>query len=134
MRNRHRYPGNWEDISRRIRRRDGYLCQLCGLPNGATGWRDGKGKFHLTRRAPRGQRLIRIVVTAAHLGVDKPDGAPGDKRDKLDCRDENLTTLCRRCHLRYDTDERLASQALNRLRRQIEAGQLELVHVHSRFR
>ena len=132
MRNRDRYPDDWEAISARIRRRDGYTCQFCGLPNGAIGYRDARGRWRNTESESEqtlaiasGYEVIQIVISAAHLGVDKPDGAPGDKRDKLDCRDENLTSLCQRCHLLFDDDERAESRERNARQRLTEAGQIE---------
>ena len=35
--------------------------------------------------------MTRLTATTAYLGVAKPDGALGDKHDKMNCRDENLT-------------------------------------------
>ncbi len=49
-----------------------------------------------------------MVLTVHHLGAPRPDGSPGDKHDKLDCRDENLVALCQRCHLAADRADHVA--------------------------
>jgi hypothetical protein len=126
------YPDDWEAISLRIRERAGQRCEWCGLENGAIGYRDDTGTFHhvpiewADAYELDGIHLFKIMLTVAHLGVPKPDGSPGDKRDKQDCRDENLAALCQRCHLNYDRDEHIFNAALTRRRKRIEAGQMEL--------
>ena len=96
-----RYPPDWKQISLRIRERDGWHCKWCGVKNGAIGARDKYGAWHdedaiwslnstdgydLFGEYPK---IIRIVLTVAHLGVAYPDGRDGNKHDKRDCRDEN---------------------------------------------
>jgi len=126
------YPDDWEAISLRIRERAGQRCEWCGLENGATGYRDDTGTFHhvpiewADAYELDGIHLFKIMLTVAHLGAQKPDGSPGDKRDKRDCRDENLAALCQRCHLNYDRDEHIFNAALTRRRKRIAAGQMEL--------
>lgn len=136
---RERYPANWREISLCIRDRDGWKCKWCGVENGAIGSRDKKGMWHsedeiIGMDDDTGYKLfgqqakrITIVLTVAHLGVDKPDGSKGDVHDKMDCRDENLASLCQRCHLNYDRDEHILNAANTRRRRRIEAGQFELL-------
>lgn len=106
-----RYPPNWKAISLAIRERERWRCKWCraenGKPNPATG--------------------SKVVLTVAHLGVAHPDGRPGDKHDKLDCREENLAALCQKCHLTYDLDEHMANAAKTRRQKKIDAGQLELL-------
>lgn len=133
-----RYPKDWPAISLRIRERAGNRCEWCGVENGAVGARDKQGKWHDENSihnmnsdvgyALYGEfpKMIKIVLTTAHLGTDKPDGSKGDVHDKMDCRDENLASLCQRCHLNYDRDEHRANAAATRRRRKVEAGQLEL--------
>lgn len=116
--NRALYPDNWEEISFIIRNvRAQNRCEWCGAVNGE----------------PHPVTGSKVVLTCAHLGITKPDGTPGDKADKMDCRPENLAALCQRCHLNYDRPEILATQAVNRetkrlveLDNQIQAGQLGL--------
>lgn len=107
---RDRYPKDWNAISRRVRERDGWRCQWCGALHGQPHPRTGS----------------RVVLTVAHLGAPYPDGRPGDKRDKSDCRDENLAALCQACHLAFDRDEHVQSAAATRRSQRIAAGQLEL--------
>lgn len=136
---RSRYPKNWEAISQAIRERAGNRCEWCGVENGAVGARDRFGEWHdwddmENLNSDVGCYLfggydakpIRIVLTVAHLGVDKPDGSPGDKHDKFDCRPENLAALCQRCHLNYDREDHIRYAAETRHRRKVEAGQMEL--------
>lgn len=76
------------------------------------------------------RRPVRIVLTTAHIGAPHPDGRPGDKHDKHDCRPENLLALCQRCHLIEDIDEHVARAKITRARQKQEAaraaGQLGL--------
>lgn len=89
MKNRNFYPDDWETISHRIRfERAKGKCELCERLHGGLYW--------------NGKRFVKIVLTAAHRGIDQPDGTPGDKNNRMDCRDENLIALCQRCHLAFD--------------------------------
>jgi hypothetical protein len=132
--NRHLYPANWQEIRAQILQRDNHKCKWCGVPNGSIGYRDEAGCFHLWPEGmigdilsdEYGYKVIKIILTIAHLGAPMPDGSPGDKKDKMDCRDENLAALCQKCHLAYDGDEHKYNSALTRRRRKIEAGQLEM--------
>jgi hypothetical protein len=103
------YPPDWTEISRRIRfERAGGQCEWeengirCTARHGAplTGKRNKPGST--------------VVLACAHRGVDKPDGTPGDRRDKSDCRDENLIALCQRHHLLLDQSDHLERQRKNR--------------------
>ena len=125
-----RYPADWSAISKRIRfERAGNQCEWCGVKNHVWVYRKRGTAAYLVQvgdeiHTPDG-RPIRmselpdgynydkptwIVLSVAHLGTPHEDGRPGDKRDKMDCRDENLASLCQKCHLLYDTDERVASR------------------------
>ena len=108
----HLYPKDWPAISARVRQRADQKCEFCGVKNGALGGRH-EGQFYKAR--PLGEkllrlewprpgehawcvgynastlRIIRIVLTVAHLN-----------HDETDCRDENLKALCQRCNLTYD--------------------------------
>lgn len=106
-----RYPANWKEISQRIRfERARSACEWCGAAHGQ----------------PHPDTGSTVILTVAHLGTVRPDGSPGDKRDKMDVRDENLAALCQRCHLTFDRDEHAANAAATRRRRQVQAGQKEL--------
>lgn len=120
-----KYPKDWRQISRRIRfERAKERCEWCNAPH--NGWRDGEQWFepefaetfpHMT------EDMTKIILTVAHLGIDKPDGTAGDKRDTMDCRPENLAALCQRCHLNFDREQHVQNRIRNRRARLVEAGQ-----------
>ena len=113
---RSQYPDDWEDISWAIRfERAGGCCE--GSPQ-FPDCRAEHGKRH-----PDTDSIV--VLTTAHLGVDKPDGSPGTKHDKMDCRPENLRAMCQRCHLDFDREDHLRQAAITRRRKQVDAGQME---------
>ena len=100
-----KYPREWPAISKRIRERDGWACKFCGVKANAIGARDKDGRWwdedaiHNLNHDygewifPDGfPAMVRIVLTVAHL----------ENADPMDCRDENLASLCQRCHLRLD--------------------------------
>lgn len=100
--NRHFYKGDWPEISRQIREREGHCCKFCGVPDKVEGWRDPKGKFHqldpdemedTCRRyyETDGGDPIKIILTVAHLDQDPSNNDP-----------DNLAALCQRCHLNHD--------------------------------
>ncbi len=116
--NKLRYPPEWPEISARIRKRAGNKCEECGVPNYECGGRDPDGGWHKSRPIgekllrlewpqpgdyalckgwPKRLRIVRIVLTVAHLN-HQPE----------DCRDENLRCWCQRCHNRYDAAHRRA--------------------------
>ena len=111
-----RYPANWEEISLRIRERAQGACEWCGAKAGEL--------IH-------GKPGTRVVLTVHHIGVSKPDGSPGDRHDKMDCRPENLVALCQGCHLMADLPSHIARAKATRQRkteqRLIDAGQLVLI-------
>lgn len=99
------YPPNWEIISRDIRyNRAKGRCEQCGIKEGG-------------RHSPQ-HGIVRLAV--AHLGYPKPDGTLGDRRDKSDCRPENLKALCQRCHLALDREEHQARAIATRWRKMRE--------------
>mgnify|MGYP003598227745 CR=1 FL=1 len=111
MKNRKDYPPDWHKISNFIRfERAKGKCEDCGRLHKSRYW--------------NGQRFITIILTTAHLGIDKPDGTPGSKRDLHDVRPENLKALCQRCHLLLDADQHAQTRQI-RLRKYLrEAKQL----------
>lgn len=128
-----RYPANWSEIARRIKERDGWRCKWCGVPHGAyiTGDLNSSVWYVAAdERLIQDGRAVRVILTTAHLGAPRADGTPGDKRDKMDVRDENLAALCQRCHLLYDLDEHMHNAAITRARKAKEAareaGQIEM--------
>ena len=99
------YPSDWQQISLRIREREGQRCKFCSVENGAVGARDLNGEWHsqnsidnmnstvgwnLFGECPK---IIRIVLTVAHLDHDPANNA-----------DDNLAALCQKCHLNYDSE------------------------------
>ncbi len=102
------YPKDWHEISRRIRfERAQNKCEWCWAEN----------------YQPHPETGSTVVLTVAHLGTRKPDGAVGDKHDKHDVRDENLAALCQRCHLRFDSKDHARHAAHTRRMKRINAGE-----------
>ena len=91
------YGREWRTVTRPlILKRAKNRCEQCGVLNHDIGYRTRDGKFHRAKPnsgAPRGHRLIRIVLTVAHL-----DGVAGHDDPA------NLAALCQRCHLLHDLD------------------------------
>ena len=120
---RSKYPANWEEVSRLVRWMAGQRCQFCGVRNGSQGFRMQSGAFvllephHLCADYHWGvdwaARCIRIVLTVAHLN-----------HDPMDCRWENLRSLCQRCHLIWDRHHHARNAARTRDRKR---GQMRLV-------
>lgn len=85
------YPGDWQQISSRIRfERAGGRCECRGECG-----QDHKGQcIHSHGSKMMSGRVC--VLTVAHLN-----------HDETDCRDENLCAMCQGCHNRYDMAHRL---------------------------
>lgn len=117
---RDRYPADWPAISHYIRfERAGGRCE------GSPAYPDCRAEHG----QPHPVTGSKVVLTTAHIGAPLADGSPGDKHDKLDCREENLRSWCQRCHLYYDIDEHMANAAATRRRKRREAGQMELIAI-----
>lgn len=99
------YPPDWKQISRRIRfeRAMGH-CEWCGA----------------VHNSPHPITGSNVILTVHHIGVEKPDGSPGDRNDKMDCRDKNLVALCQRCHLRADQDIRVKNMIRTKWRKKYQ--------------
>lgn len=117
-----RYPKDWPQISLRVREQAGHKCEHCGVRNGAWGYRE-EGRFHDVGHEgfPRGyrppfdwggRRIIRIILTVAHL-----DHQPEN------CERSNLRALCQQCHNRLDAKMRASGL---RARRHAEKGVADL--------
>jgi hypothetical protein len=125
------YPPDWLAIRQRILQRAGNHCEECGVKNHSWGFRGVAGEFvrlgateleahcrnatdveHLA--VEHGVdwydvKLIRIVLTIAHLNHEPSDG-----------REEVLRAWCQRCHLAYDRPRHIRKAAATRRRRYIE--------------
>jgi hypothetical protein len=138
------YPSNWKEISLQIRERAGWCCEACGVANGEFIIRSVIDPARYMTVRPHESVMYRImgdeavrmsevpdeflytdeitvVLTVHHIGVDKPDGTPGDPHDKMDVRDENLVALCQRCHLLADLPLHIANAKATRKRKRHEA-------------
>jgi 5-methylcytosine-specific restriction endonuclease McrA len=115
-----RYPVDWPEIRVRIIQRDGNRCKFCRAPNGAWISRDKnfqwgieKGAYMLadggevfgydgtpfgTWRGSEweGDKAVKVVLTVAHLDHDETRNS-----------DDNLASLCQRCHLAHDRVDNL---------------------------
>lgn len=145
------YPPDWDEISKRIRfgRAQG-KCEWCGVGHGATimrstvdtarylvlhddgCWYTSGGDLLRVSELPMefdNSKIVKVCLTTHHVGVDKPDGTKGDRRDKMDCRDENLAALCERCHHLADLDLNIAARKVtllkNKRKRILKTGQRE---------
>lgn len=97
-----KYPPNWKtEIRPAILKRDGDRCKFCGVRN--------------YEPAQRGNKVIRIVLTIAHLDHDIANNDYS-----------NLAALCQRCHLRYDSDHHKANAQRTR---NLKRGQCDLLEV-----
>ncbi len=115
------YPANWKtEVVPRIRERSGNRCEWCDVLNHSYIIRfpkdQGGGYFYVTgpEDTCQGNAPTLVILTTAHLGVQLPNGAPGDKHNKADTRDENLAHLCQRCHLCFDMDDHIRHRKENR--------------------
>ena len=122
--NRALYPANWSsEIRPRILERDGHRCKQCGVRNHQLGGRLPCGRWLPARCQPMSGfpkpgdyalcsdnemeatlRIVRIVLTIAHLHDPSP----------ANCADDNLAALCQRCHNILDMPMRKANAAATR--------------------
>jgi hypothetical protein len=117
MRNRHKYPSNWEEISLLARRAADWSCQKCGKRCR----RAGESVSEFLARSPDlpaaevRTHPIRWCLTVAHLN-----------HIESDCRVENLAAMCAPCHLKYDAAHHALSRKANRMKALEQSGQLNL--------
>lgn len=110
-----RYPADWRAIRAAILERAGHRCEWpgCGARNYAAGYWDrdafidvGIGvidpRFAI-QLAMLGHRLLRIVLTVAHLDHTPENSEP-----------ENLRAWCQRHHLRYDAEHHACTAYMTR--------------------
>lgn len=84
--NKNKYPGDWPLITARIKKRSRGRCECigeCGLHDGRRCSEKNKTKAKNFRGT--------VILTTAHLN-----------HIESDCRDENLKSMCQKCHLRFD--------------------------------
>lgn len=103
------YHPDWRWISRQIREQANQRCEFCDVANHAVGARDIYGAWHDEEdihgmNSTEGARLfagefprmIRVVLTVAHLDQDRGNNDPS-----------NLRALCQKCHNAWDRPYRL---------------------------
>jgi len=102
------YDPTWkEEIAPRIKKRDGFKCVNCGVKQRARGYRDKFDKWvecdaFMEDWAKRnGIKIITIHLGVAHLDQDRTNND-----------DNNLRTLCQRCHLRHDHPHKMRERFL----------------------
>lgn len=112
--NRHRYPGDWPQISDRIRfQRAKSRCECIG--------ECGRHMTHLgtdnrclaIHGQPSPATGVKVILTVAHL-----DHVPEN------CRDANLRAMCQACHLHYDREHHAETRSATKadeMARQMEA-------------
>ena len=81
------YPPNWEEIRKKILKRAGNRCELCGAENYKPHWKTGS----------------KVILTIHHINFNREDN-----------RDCNLIALCQRCHLRLDLCLHISSRKKKR--------------------
>lgn len=102
------YPANWKsEIRPRILKRARNKCECCGVENGRLIHRFGK-EIHEFEYVPEGmqsevyhlekKKVIKIVLTIAHLDHDE---------ENHNVKDDRLKAMCQQCHLRYDSSEKV---------------------------
>lgn len=103
------YPKNWKQIRKDILQRANNRCEFCGVENYAEGYRDKDGNFIISEGVQQeadtidGEKIIRIVLTVAHLDHDPQNNDYN-----------NLRALCQRCHLRHDIEQHRQSWIRNK--------------------
>jgi hypothetical protein len=131
MKNRSRYPANWEQISLHVRKSAGFRCEECDRPCRHPGesWFDFVARLRESARdchrwvretyeevadEESGEwgyvpKPTRFTLTTAHLD-----------RDPANCDRANLKALCAPCHLRYDAMDNARRRAETRSRKRAE--------------
>ena len=94
-----RYPKDWRAISLRIRERAGQRCECLG----ECGLHTTTGRCVEVHNEPAKFARGKVILTCAHL-----DHTPENVAD------ENLRSMCQRCHLRYDRDHHRETNAATR--------------------
>lgn len=118
MKNRHRYPKDWDAIARAVKDAARWHCQQCGKPCRPPGVPLSQTGDWLAANFPQwhdsGDRPHRFTLTVAHLD-----------HDPSNCDRANLRAMCAPCHLRNDAAIHAQRAAATRDR---QRGQLNLFH------
>lgn len=109
IRDRSKYPANWQKLSLKVRHDAGWRCEQCGRAQG-TYWRR-VGSWWMPATAACGD-ATRIVLTVHHKRPVSQGG--GHELSNLQC-------LCQACHLEADRPLSLAHAAETRAQRRTEA-------------
>lgn len=103
------YPKNWKQIRENILQRANNRCEFCGVINYKEGYRNSDGEFIESEGMQQeadildGEKIIRIVLTVAHLDHNPQNNNP-----------DNLRALCQKCHLNYDKAHHLETRRKNK--------------------
>ncbi len=102
MQNRKDYPDDWSDVIRpRILIRDGYKCCQCGIKHRSYVLIDQSNsvvridKDEHDELKKEGRNTYRIFLQVSHRN-----------NIKSDCSEENLWSLCNRCHNKFDVEHK----------------------------
>lgn len=97
---RHRYPANWNELSRACKEQSGWICQQCGI-------RHGERRIGITHG-----NEYKVFLAACHVNHDpeNPDAV--------------LVALCQACHLKMDGVQHVRTKRRKRTDAQRDAGQL----------
>lgn len=115
--NKGRYPGNWDEISNRIRfERAGGRCECtgeCGVRHEDSNENEDS-RCHRIHGADLTHRR-QVILTVAHLCQDPS------------CTDEShMKGMCQGCHLRYDARQHVQSRYRHRRIKKEKAGQMTI--------
>jgi 5-methylcytosine-specific restriction endonuclease McrA len=96
------YSENWSDVIRPlILKRDNYKCKRCKIKHRSIGYYENNKIFvecdeFMEKYAIKiGFKLVKIFLQVHHINTNKEDN-----------NDNNLITLCQRCHLAEDKEYR----------------------------
>lgn len=112
-----KYPPDWEERRKRILKRANNCCEKCGVANGILVYSvklyGGGHEWFMWRNQAEAMarclwkienvgepivRLVKVVLTIAHLDHDE---------ENWNVEDERLEAMCQLCHLQYDIKEKL---------------------------